>query len=274
MPLLVAGDANIHLSDILMHQPGCSCCHCRQSQEDRTIEAMLSAAGLFACNPPVLTHDSGTCIDLVLAGPGQAVSVTVKEAVAMCSDHRLLCWSLACQCDRSMHVGFGRVSWRTDSQWDHALEAVAPLLQAAASSVELCVHAPWLRPPWSGGQASVAQRRALLDVAAWSRDALYTLVGHAAGVTRAVSSAASHKRRRPSGPAPADFSDHQAFKRAATQAAWDARRGAAQHFLQLRASNPGAAERYLSSFFNAQDRFEIALADPATGQALSADAML
>ncbi|CAK0907077.1 unnamed protein product [Prorocentrum cordatum] len=114
----------------------------------------------------------------------------------------------------------------------------------------------------------------MLDLAAWSRGALYTLVGHAAGVTRAVSSAASHKRRRPAGPAPADFSDHQAFKRAATQAAWDARRGAAQHFLQLRASNPGAAERYLSSFFNAQDRFEIALADPATGQALSADAML
>eukprot|EP00959_Pyramimonas_sp_CCMP1952_P084825 1773899-Pyramimonas_sp.AAC.1 len=63
-----------------MHQPGCSCCHCRQSQDDRTIEAMPSAAGLFACNPLVPTRDSGTCIDLVLAGPGQAVSVTVKEA--------------------------------------------------------------------------------------------------------------------------------------------------------------------------------------------------
>ncbi|CAK0852658.1 unnamed protein product, partial [Prorocentrum cordatum] len=271
---LVAGDANIHLSHVLSHRPGCGCCHCHQSPEDRDIEAMLCAASLIACNPPVPAHDSGTCIDLVLADLGQQISVAVKEAVAVASDQRLLCWSMPRQCDRSAHVGFGRVSRRTDSQWDDALSAVEPLLQFAASAVELCVHAPWLRPPWSGGQASVAQRRVLLDVAAWSRDVLYTLAGHAAGVTRAVTSAASRKRRRPVGPAPADFSDHQAFKKAATQAAWDARRGAAQRFLHLRALSPGAAERFLSSFFAGQDRFEIALADPATGRVFSADEML
>ncbi|CAK0891154.1 unnamed protein product [Prorocentrum cordatum] len=271
---LVAGDANIHLSYVLSHRPGRGCCHCHQSPEDRDIEAMLCAASLIACNPPAPTHDSGTCIDLVLADLGQQISVAVLEAVAVASDHRLLCWSMPCQCDRSAHVGFGRVSWRADSQWDDALSAVEPLLQFAASAVELCVHAPWLRPPWSGGQASVAQRRVLLDMAAWSRDVLYTLAGHAAGVTRAVASAASRKRRRPVGPAPADFSHHQAFKKAATQAAWDARRGAAQRFPHLRALNPGAAERFLSSFFAGPDRFEIALADPATGRGFSADEML
>ena len=38
--------------------------------------------------------------------------------------------------------------------------------------------------------------------------------------------------------------------------------------------NPGTAERFLSSFFASQDRFEIALADPATGRGFSADEML
>ncbi|CAK0830298.1 unnamed protein product [Prorocentrum cordatum] len=165
---LVAGDASIHLSDILMHQPGCSCCHCRQSQGDRTIEAMLSAAGLFASSPPVPTRDSGTCIDLVLAGPGQAVSVTVKGAVAMCSDHRLLCWSLACQCDRSTRAGFGRVSWRADSQWDHAL------LQALSADAMLQALGQDLQARASLGRVSAAALgevtpgpRAAAELAGW-----------------------------------------------------------------------------------------------------------
>eukprot|EP00959_Pyramimonas_sp_CCMP1952_P305374 6390536-Pyramimonas_sp.AAC.1 len=57
---------------------------------------MISAAGLVACNPPAPTHDSGTCIDLVLTDEHSSLPVSVAHASGVDSDHRLLACSVPC----------------------------------------------------------------------------------------------------------------------------------------------------------------------------------
>ena len=65
--LIVAGDANIHLSNVVQHRLHCSCSHCLQSAVDKKVQSLLSSMGLSCCNPighP--THVSGTVVDLLM----------------------------------------------------------------------------------------------------------------------------------------------------------------------------------------------------------------
>ena len=62
------GDGNVHFDCYLgLCHGDCTCLHCCQPRHDFLIQSFVEEASLFACNPPVPTHDSGSCIDLILA---------------------------------------------------------------------------------------------------------------------------------------------------------------------------------------------------------------
>ncbi|CAK0827030.1 unnamed protein product, partial [Prorocentrum cordatum] len=170
--------------------------------------------------------------------------------------------------------GGGWVAWRTGPQWDAALDSAAPLLHSHAVSVESLIGEPWLRPCWFGGGASKAERRIFVDAAAWARDAVYVLLGHSAGATRAVVAGVAQRRSARELINPQAFDKHEDFKRAAADAAWAQRHRVAMQYARLRAQGPGSAERFVSRVFAEQRAFKIALVDAETGQALDPSDML
>lgn len=74
-PIVLAGDGNVHLQNIVHHGMTCGCLHCKQSSKDATIEAMILEAGLKVLNPDCPTHCSGTTIDLILVPRGSGGAV-------------------------------------------------------------------------------------------------------------------------------------------------------------------------------------------------------
>jgi hypothetical protein len=54
-----------------------------------------------------------------------------------------------------------------------------------SEAIESALNCAELRPACLGGHATKKQRREILDCAAWSRDAIYVLVGHAASAVDA-----------------------------------------------------------------------------------------
>ena len=244
--ITICGDTNVHLSYVVSHQQGCKCSHCHQTSADRRIENKLTALGFLAANPQQTpTHESGTVIDLVLCRRGHRPPVSVQAVPAMQSDHKMLTWQVDVRCERVFSSAVGRVSWRTDAQWDAVLGRISALLFATAAATEGLLTATWLRPPWFGGTASVAERRGLLDLAAWTREAIYTMAGHAAGVTRAVSTATPPN----SAPLdPASYADHRAFKAAVAQATWTAKQRAVGRYAALRRTDVGRAEAFCHVF--------------------------
>ena len=101
------------------------------------------------------------------------------------------------------------------------------------------------------------------------------VVGHAAGATKVMGG----KRRIPQATArklldPASFASHQEFKLEVARAAWGERRRAVHHSLHLREVNPGAAERFLSGFFQVRKRFDVRLSDPTTGATMPPSEMI
>ena len=89
LEVLLAGDANIHLSYLLEHETSCSRAHCKQSYIDSRIENLLVRHRLYAKNPGKPTHVSGTAIDLFLADSEVQISVTVDDSCIGLSDHFL-----------------------------------------------------------------------------------------------------------------------------------------------------------------------------------------
>ena len=79
--VLVAGDANIHLSYLVAHPSGCSCLHCKQSAADIEIQSWLAAQGWLACNPQIPTHSSVTVLDLVSRSQQDPLPVYVADHV-------------------------------------------------------------------------------------------------------------------------------------------------------------------------------------------------
>ena len=84
---ILLGDANIHLSYLVDHNPGCACLHCKQRPVDRDIERLLQAAALRANNPAVQTHVSGTIVDVVFSPAKEPLGVDVSTDNFACSDH-------------------------------------------------------------------------------------------------------------------------------------------------------------------------------------------
>ena len=112
----------------------------------------------------------------------------------------------------------------------------------------------------------------MLDVAAWARDVINVLVGVAAGATKA--SAASPVRASCPLLDPSTYESQAAFKRAVAQAAWAERHRAFQRFSDLRAQNPGLAERFPSECSRSRNALQIALVDQIDGRPLDAEESL
>ncbi|CAK0841879.1 unnamed protein product [Prorocentrum cordatum] len=124
-----------------------------------------------------------------------------------------------------------------------------------------------------GGGAPSLVRLALLDGAAWARDAIVTLVGHTAGATRALASARRPRVGPPQLADPEVHDGHDAYRRAVAQATWSAHKAVIRKYAQLRRDAPNQAERYIAKFFSAQQAFEIAHAQPTTGEPLECPGM-
>ena len=272
--VLLAGDGNLHLSYCQDHEQPCRCPHCMQTRNDRSIENALQASGLVAFNPPVPTHSSGTCLDLIMGRPSKPLKVTVVPDRIGLSDHLLVKATVEISMLARPEACLGRVAWATKGNWEEGLLAVRPLLFHLGEAVESLLAIPELRPPWLGGSISTRQRRACLDAAAWARDALYTLIGHSSQAVRAVQAASPTSRRGPLVPSSVAGLPHQLYKTAVEQATWDANNRIVRRYLQLRAKDPGAAEKFLSHLFRAEANFTIALADPVTGRALTSYEMV
>ena len=248
--LLVGGDGNLHLDYVVSHGAECRCLHCRQRPRDKRIQEWLDSAGLRAFNPPSPTHVSGTCIDLFLGPRHDPLPVRVVDEFVGLSDHKLVLVDVPCQVTAQNSAGFGRVAWTSGEEWESGLREVASALQALATAVETIGTSQWLRPPWYGGGATRLQRRAVLNVAAWSRDTMYALVGHAASATRAVGLASRSSDTSQRSPLdPSAYPSHEAFREAAAAAAWREKRKAVHRYLDLRQTNAGAAERFFIRFF-------------------------
>jgi len=268
---LLLGDANTHLSYVLSHHETCTCSHCRQSTADKQIEQLLREAGLFAYNPAKPTHISGTAPDLIIGSRGAPLQVGVAEVPLAASDHHLL--HVVADIRISVHYAqaLGRVRWQSTQVWEAGLQRVESLLRRLTSAVVQLTECLDLRAPHHGGSTSKKQRRGLLDAVAWSRDALYVLVGHTSG---AVS--VSLPRPVAAQPAQTRLDEHtsfEQFKLAVAHASWAAKRRAVDHYVSLRAQDPGLAEAHMSKAFRAADSFEIALTDER-GTPLSSSAML
>ncbi|CAK0904656.1 unnamed protein product, partial [Prorocentrum cordatum] len=273
--LLVGGDGNLHLDYVVSHGAGCRRLRCHQRSKDKLIQEWLDSAGSRAFNPPSPTHVSGTCIDLFLGSRHDPLPAHVVDEFVGLSDHRLVLIDVPCRATAQNSAGFGRVAWTSGEEWETGLREVASTLQALATAIETVGTSQWLRPPWYGGGATRLQRRAVLNVAAWARDTIYAMVGHASSATRTTGVASRSRdtsRRPPLDPSP--YPSHEAFREAASAAAWQERRKAVHRYLDIRETNAGAAERFLSGFFRSTAKFDIQLVDSITGHALSTSGMI
>ena len=115
---------------------------------------------------------------------------------------------------------------------------------------------------------------ALFDGAAWARDVIITLVGHAAGATRAVASARRPRVKSPRLEDPEAHADHDSYRRAVARATWSSHRVVITKYAQLRRDAPNEAERYIARYFSAQHAFEIALVQPGSGESHDCAGML
>eukprot|EP00438_Fugacium_kawagutii_P003600 Skav221608 [mRNA] locus=scaffold1698:941151:944102:- [translate_table: standard] len=246
-PIVLAGDGNAHLKDIVHHELSCSCLHCRQSSKDATIEAMILEAGLKVLNPDRPTHCSGTIIDLVLVPRGTDGAVTVEPDFVGGSDHNLLFLQTSFTCTTSVGTGVGRISWLTSDLWDQSIDFIEELVMELRTGIEEIIVDATARPQQLGGQTSKKLRRGLIDAAAWARDVLIVLVGHLSGLVRVQAGS----RRTKGNAGISGF--HEADRLA--------QRKAVDKYVHLLQSNPQAAEQFLAKFFTRADNFEVHLLD-------------
>ena len=157
-----------------------------------------------------------------------------------------------------------KVLWAHPDHWNQ-------LLSQAWHTVLEFVRAISLVSAVILAQANMPKKkvRHLLEAAAWARDALYTLVGHSPQAVRAVQIASSSSRRAPFLQSSGARLPHQLYKTPVGQATWEANNCIVWRYLQLRAQDPGAAERFLSRLFHVEAAFTITLADDVTGRALT-----
>ena len=176
----------------------------------------------------------------------QCLPVEVVQEFIGGSDHKLVWAAVPCALVAQLSEGFGRVLWTDSVAWEYGLEEVSPLTALLAESTEQLLEAQHLRPQWFGGEATKKQRRLFLDCAAWARDTLYVLVGHAASALKVQIPRATSKHN-PLLQAPREA--HSDFKDAVALASWREKRRAVDVYLSLYETCPGKAEKFLSKLF-------------------------
>ena len=268
--IILAGDGNVHLSYLAANHPrGCSCLHCYQKRGDKDIEAALLAADLWAFNPHVATHASGTTIDLTLSSIHEPLEVHVCIDDIRQSDHGLI-WT---QCDVSLALSrnpaVGRVMWAQPGLWEHVFEHASNVFAVLSLAAELATE-----EISDTRSLTSKRRRAILDAAAWARDAVICLLGHcfnlvAASYTSLAGSKSGNLAWPRSLPFPEDFDDYEDYKCAMTDFNSGVRSAMYQKFLSLRSASPSEASKFLSACFRKDKNFEVALTDEESGHLLS-----
>lgn len=188
------------------------------------------------------------------------------------SDHHLVWSEVPVKIISHLHLGFGRAGWTDSEQWKVGLEAIAPLISLLAESVECLLDHPGLRPAWFGGVETKKQRRALLDGAAWARDMLYVVIGHAAEAVFAKVPPKDSQRCASVSTSPKQ--DHAHYKYAVAAASWRSRKRVVDEYFRLRSISVGAGEKFLSQIFKLDSSFSISLVDPDTGRTQAPHEML
>ncbi|CAE7587340.1 unnamed protein product [Symbiodinium sp. CCMP2592] len=266
--IVILGDANIHLQYLVQHDDRCSCLHCVQKATDRKIEADLHRAGLFAFNPPHPTHQSGHIIDLCFAEASHPIDVVVEPSDIGLSDHKLIWADCAIRLQFSFQQSVGRVMWARPGLWEHVFCQALPALEALRNAIEEATE-----EIFEARSLQVKRRRAILDAAAWARDAIVCLLGHCFSLTvvrgaRCTHPGAGHKWPE-SVPRPEDFDDFDSYKLAMADFNIGIREGVFEKFVSLRNCDPNEAKRFLSACVKSNKGFQVALTDEETGQLLS-----
>ena len=240
----------MHLSAVVNHDEGCTCSHCKQSSADRRIEAMIGEAGLHVLNGSTPTHDSGTIIDLILGEkPGRAL--THRDKIGG-SDHRMVSHLSSSQITVEHRAAVGRVDWTSSEEWMEGLIFIGPVLSYLTLAVSAAANEIAAHPG-----IPARRRRAVLEAAAWTREALYCLVGHANG--QVIARPPKRARQHCNNNTPSD-------KDAVEETIRRKKCENFSRFLQLQRSDPAKAQKFLSSFFQRQKKFDIALVDSTTGR--------
>ena len=270
--IVIAGDANIHLTGLLQHDDSCRCLHCRQVPNDRLIQAQLLRLGLFASNPPTPTHASGTCIDLFLTTAEDLPSrIQVLQEQVGLSDHSMVIANFSCSFRLVLSLSIGRVSWSHHDLWESALESMSQLLLESSTAAKAA------REELEAASCMPAKRRrAILDAAAWIRETIVVVVGHSSSLVRAGvrggTRMPAQETLRP--PKPQDFDDYDSYKQAVKRFDGQLQDQVVRKYMQLRAQDPNSAKRFVSSHVAKSREFQIALSDEDTGHLMSTQAAL
>ena len=259
---LIAGDANIHLPEVVDHAFGCTCLHCKPAAVDKDIHSLLKKSG-FSCINPIntATHVSGTTIDLLLTDAPVEFQLTVvaPPGSVASSDHSLVVSSIPAQIQCSYRNGLGRVSWTSSREWEQSLKPIDESLGLLAEMVNNLVsnetlhQQTRLREKWRS-------RRSIVDSVVWLRDAWYVICGHLAGLVRVS------RGKPPSGNLAA-----KDFEPGETE--WTLMRESVSKYLDLKHHDPQSAERWLSSLLKPLEPLNLQLSG-ADGSALVGAACL
>lgn len=272
VPIIIAGDANVHLTYLAQHDAGCRCLHCRQTVADRYIEQLLLTAGLLAHNPLCPTHTSGTVIDLVLSRSSTRLSASVLQEDVGNSDHFMVLASCEVQLKVALGPSVGRVSWSQSDLWDSILVEAKVCQQLMTKAIVMATEEMTEAMP-----LPVKRRRSVLESAAWMRETFFCILAHCKGLVVALS-AKSNFLKQQAGPhkwpKPAECETYDDYKAALASMTAKAKYHSFQKYLALRASDPNQAKQFISSFFKKNKAFEIALTHEDSGHLMSVQGML
>ena len=254
------GDANIHPQDLVEHDRGCTCSHCKPSAVDKKCVACLRHAGLTCRNPKGKpTHDSKTSVDQVWATekvPHMEVEVGEPGCVGG-SDHAPVTASFSVQLHAEEGASVSKVAWLTSREWDVHVAFIDPLLLSLAHYVDMLALCPSLIQD-TKKRSQIKKRRALLDAVVWMRNLWYTMLGHLAGLVSVALPRQSECRFvKDIEPSHAECDMWSQYK-----SQW-------ARYTSLRAADPNAASRALSSILGPPSPFILSLSDPDSGDPLS-----
>ncbi|CAE8605722.1 unnamed protein product [Polarella glacialis] len=242
--ILIMGDCNFHISAFLAHRELCRCAHC--------------------------SHVSGAAIDLILGRGGMPLPVAVLPERVADSDHHIVIARLPAKISLDYGHGIGRVSLADSEAWTDALATIDQCLGAAADALELATTE--MSDAYSTG-APTGRRRAVLNAAAWLRDALFVFAGHCCGATRGKPARSQGRHRTLVPEDLTDLADPGACQDPLEQLCFCTRAKAAARYAHLCLTDPPGAARFMAMYFRQQKQFTIALVD-AEGASLDGPGMV
>ena len=159
--------------------------------------------------------------------------------------------------------------WAQPGLWEHVFEHASNVFAVLSLAAELATE-----EISDTRSLTSKRRRAILDAAAWARDAVICLLGHcfhlvAASYTSLAGSKSGNIAWPRSLPFPEDFDDYEDYKCAMTDFNSGVRSAMYQKFLSLRSASPSEASKFLSACFRKDKNFEVALTDEESGHLLS-----